>query len=627
LGAGKSVLSSIIAYNIHGKAQIVDGVAVVPYAVYFSYSQPAQGLYHYIDEILFARSDGVTRDVPYPLILSPKPTEGSPRQFGLADLQSNLIGHLENLPPGGSPFGVSDQEWSFRRTLLEEYPAHIQGSTFWDTAGSQTWNSIPRPVIPPGMKRIDVRPFVFIDAVNFFFDWNEARQAVAALIGVFRSKKWPLVLTIENSGENAKSEHRQLMSSVEFEADTVVELAVRATEYTRHTIEVKKNRHSQPIYGPQLYRIEKPEHSLSNIPRHGQPHTGFMIFHSIHWFLSHARERHLCTSRYHSGMHEFDGILTKGVPTQAVDPEQESLLPPDSFILVRGHKGGHKLSIAFNLLVAGLWDNRKREPPDGDGAGAVTSESRNVLLLSLGEEINLTIPKIALARSLDLAPHAHNNGDRFEFRIDGMEPVPEHLANPGKIMLRGWRPAGTPATGQLIEATFKAGYLSPDEFLWVVEHLVMYYNPCRILIENTAHLRMRFPELHHERMLFAAISSLTQSKQIMVIVTDVLGEGSDVQLSYGLAASADCVVDLSPLTREDFYVHKHYEACAAHLKAVTRGKTDSIPTWSKMAISNVRGKNYRRAQYGITVFNMKQRNSLFLLDISHFFDPDEQAPL
>ncbi len=72
--------------------------------------------------------------------------------------------------------------------------------------------------------------------------------------------------------------------------------------------------------------------------------------------------------------------------------EKPALLPPDAFILVHGKKGGHKLSVAFNILVAGLWDRRK--------ASAENNEivmSNSVMLLSMGEETRIQVNRIALA--------------------------------------------------------------------------------------------------------------------------------------------------------------------------------------------------------------------------------------
>jgi hypothetical protein len=647
-GAGKSVLTSILSYNIHGHPMVTKDRIIVPFVIYFSFCQSAAGLYRYIDQILEPNdpdqpADPALPPLIYPLILSPSAYRAMQTDRGLSELQQLLADNLKELLKGPAQM---DPEWSKIKPTLRSYLDKCKLEHFWVTPGYEV---IPPEVSNPGNLAIELRHIVCVDPINFYFDATTpagAREKIAGLFNSFRAKQWPLIVTLENAGDDASAEHRQLMAVVEFECDTVLELKSRAAPYVRRAIEVKKNRNGHSQYGSQLYRIEQKENSLSNIPPpedDPNKHPGFLVIPSIHSFLSRARERHQSRERYRSGMFEFDQLLCQGQPPTRNDTgdSDRNLLPSDSCILVRGGKGGHKLSLAFNLLCAGLWDPRRSE--EDEEKKKIISATQHVLLLSLGEEINLTIPRIALGRSVNGPESQFNNGHQLRFCETPSESREQRDHPAFKIIIREWANENTAAVdplevgrihaesaaivrtvvnGRLIEATFKPGNLSPDEFLWVVERLVMHYNPSRILVENTAHLRMRFPELHAERMLFPALSSLTQSKQVMLIVSDVLGDGSDEQLSYGLAAGADFVVDLSAMSLGDFPNPQDYKECCKTLASITPGENiNYYPTWSKMAISNVRGKNYRRGQYGVTVIGKPQGNSLVLADITKYFAP------
>jgi hypothetical protein len=647
MGVGKSALSTILAHNIPGREIPFGDHILMPFVLYLSFSQPASGLYHYIDEIL-------PREQPEkrlcPLIISPHVSEQ--QDIGL----ENLAEFLNPFDPAGQgPVWNEVLKWDTASDLMKRYVD--ERITMGHSSTEVGRRVIPELSEEQRQKRVKLIPLVCVDAINFFFNASDARSVVAKLVNRFRTNRWPLLATIEDAGSAAAEKHRQLMSWVEFESDTVIELAVQPAQYIRHTIKVKKNRNSQPRFGTHLYRIEPQGHSLWNIPpKHGEPkHTGFMVFPSIHWFLSQSRDRHDSTEGYHSGMDQFDRILWEGLPTaKPDDAKTQQLLPRDAFILVRGGKGGHKLPIAFNLLAAGLWDHRREERQvEKDASGNIVRDDKGkpkdhliceptdrVMLISLGEEINLTIPKIALGHSLGGAT-ANDNSGLIEFGgaieppIEPIYPESHRKPDPSyKLVIREWK-AHSPSDpeteqGTLVEARFKPGHLSPDEFLWVVQRLVEEHKPSRVLVENTAHLQMSFPELYQERMLFPALASWAQSKQIMLIVTDVMGEGSDQQLSYGLSAGADFVVDLAPLDVKQFEGIEIYHQCHAFLNGkVQKSLPDRAPApaWSRMVISNVRGKNYRRAQYAVAVFTQGPKNCLFLSDITEFFaagscDPD-----
>jgi len=618
IGTGKSVLASILASNLHYRKS--NGFLL--FSVYFSFTQPSSGLYNYINDILDrppptkpnSNKDTSQNSIksspprPYPLIVSPKTARRISETDGVAVLHRCLVDNLALLrtPPFAS--ASASQEGDIWKRL-REYTENFNRSGEW-VIGAKVEDIAPEYLMTSNLSQkadqpVRILPVVFVDPINFFFDYRDSRMTISELFATFRVLKWPLIATLEDVEIAANEPYCQLASYVEFESDAVLELAIRATPYVRRTIEVKKSRNSQPIYGPQAYRIDSRKHSLSNIPSswQGEKHPGFLIFRSIHWYLSRSRKRYSSEERYYSGMHHFDDILTVGMEPGMEPP---LALPPDAFILVRGKKGGHKLSVAFNLLVAGLWDVRRKEED--------IKESESTMLLSLGEETSIDVSNIALAWSGTGANTKDNanNIQKIERTKDSLSRDKDEAQEVGeKVIINEWfwKPLDAEVKlTKLIEVTFKPGYLSPEEFLWVVESLAEEYQPSRLLVENTAHLRMRFPELHKETMLFPALSSLTHSKQIMLIVTDVLGDGSDEELSYGLAACADYIVHL-----EQIQEIKEY---ADTLEKGMPGRTyRKEQTWFRMLVSNIRGKNYFRVPYAVTVSLRNDQNTLFLVKL------------
>ena len=629
-GKGKSVLSSIIANNLHlthpkmspslelskkPKENIEKESDYCNFSIYFSFNQPSKSIYYYIDEIVRSK-DNNHEEKPYPLILSPVNHKQFSDKDGVAVLRRFLLKSLEFAIP--KIFDNRNENKSISENI-SIWLETLNSYGWWECGLSDFYKTAPKDVNM--LNKIDVHqckrliPIVFVDPINFFFHYQDSRQAISELFASFRSLKIPLVVTLEDACIPENFAVWQLARNAEFESDLILELNERNIAHKRNVIEIRKNRNSQPIFGQQMYRIEKKHHSLYNIPHIWQKkHPGILIFRSIHCHMSSSRSRSIPEKRYKSGIKEIDDILLKGIKNK--EHKKEALLPPDAFILVRGEKGGHKLSLAFNLLIGGLRYQREKETKMVKKNKQITIEpsENNAILLSLGEETSINIPYIALTKILS---HEGSKLEREEETEDDIKSGDNWSAG-NKVMIHKWRfkkkeiQDNYPVTGKLIELNFKPGHLSPEEFLWIVESACSEYKPSRILIENTAHLRMRFPELYAEEMLFPALSSFTHKNHIMLIVTDVMGAGSDEILSYGLAACADYICNLNSLDRITIN---------PYIKMVDGKKTANRPgageIWSELVFNNIRGKNYLRPAYGVTVlkesFNNQDFNVLLLV--------------
>ena len=602
-GARKSVLASFLAYNLHTQPQEErqsgqPAKLILPFVVYFSFAQPAIELRTYIKEII--ASEG---NVDFPLILSPTESRMSVDGDGLAALQRCLVDQLTQIIPYTHRNPTKDEEFpTFSRSDLIPLVNKFKESSQWDVGLSEADRSAA------GDQKGEILPIIVVDPVNHFFDYRDTRATIATLFQTFRILGWPIILTLEDPGAAATEIRRQWASDVEFEADVVLNLSVQTEPYTRRRIEVTKSRHASPRFGIQPYRIEQSRLVRGNSMPWETSRPGVMIYKSTHWVISDSRTKKNETpnNAYYSGIARFDRILREGV-----DQVKESL-PKDAMILVGGQKGGHKLTLAFNLLVVGLWSYDER--PARDRAGA--------LLLSFGEETGIHVPDIALAYTQDLDVNApgensgRSNGDNISWIRE-----PEEL-NCKKIIIKKWSPGKKVGMNEdlakeflpLIEITFKPGYLSPEEFLWIVDSMIQHYQPNRVLVDNTAHLRMRFPALAREEMLFPAISSLTQAANVMLIIINVSGEGSDDKLTYGLEAAADYVVDLDRLEDDDQPRLDAVEVAGPNVR--TWAQIIGL-TWAKLSVRNVRDKNYNKTSYAMTVAPMKAQDgkyALFILD-------------
>lgn len=606
VGTGKSILASLIANNIHWKEVKIDNfITRVPFCIYFSFAQPANGILRYIEDVLTfgknRRVDNENLKNTRPLIISPRDLGALVGANGLAVLRRNLIDLL-------SPFAylqtLEPKKEADVANRAKKFVDVLNNSGDWDIPEKvfQKSVSVSGSLTDSEQERFELLPVVFVDPINVFLHFQDSRVVVSEIFGTFRRWGVPLVVLLEDAGEKADEAHRQLTSDIEFEADVLLHLADTGTKHKHRTIEVVKNRNAQPIHGLQTYRIENPEHSLWNVLNENDrtKHEGFIIFRSIHWFLSRSRDRKGAERKAGStGIARLDHALTSKGDT-------EPPLPEDAFVLVRGEKGGHKLSVAFNILVAGLWT--------GDPERKHPENRKHTMLLSLGEETSIDISRIGLACSCTMiSKNGERNQNANHIRWGTPPPDEENLKGEvgPKVIIHEWtyEDEEMSETKPLIEVTLKPGHLSPDEFLWIIETLLDRYKPKRVLLENTAHLYMRFPELHDQQMLFPALSSLTRSRNIMLIVTHVSGDGSVKELAYGLAACADYIVNVDGLNEEESSkMNENFikEIDNILCKCIQIASKQPGHTWARMTVNNIRGKNYLQERLGVTVMQCSE---------------------
>lgn len=570
VGAGKSALAALIACRLNPCPETDEGS---PLPIYLSFDHPARGVADYIERIL-----GQSDSAALPLILSPRQPRRILQEGGIGSLRRLLADFLTRLKPNSfAPESTPGPSGSFLDW--------IESSPDWSPANQEMIGNVRRS---RGRKGAALAPVMFLDPINFFFEYRDSRAVVSELFETFRTTGIALITTLEDTAAAGDQAHRQLASDVEFEADVAITLEVLSKSHIRRTISVIKNRQSSSVYGPHAYRIEDPQHSLSNLLS-GKPHehTGFLIFSSIHNILSRSWERAETTTYHRSGIGGFDAML------RSPSGSENNLLPEDAVILVNGEKGTHKLSLAFNLLVGGVC--------------CASDKDQSAMLISFGDETSIQVPKIALAWGKE-------EGFNNSYYIDSFKPLhSEGKKDQGgfKALIHGWESTrrSKPSKAQLFwEVLLKPGHLHPEEFLWIVEALFDQYKPSRMLIENTAHLHSRFPELDAEPMLFTALSAIAHKRKAMLIITDVEGEGADKRLSRGLAALAHYVATLSPPSAP---LEECNNALSKFLEQPATANTSV--TFADLRLRNVRGKNYNGASRLLTVARVEGRSRLILL--------------
>ena len=615
-GTGKTVFASNLAFNLHNTASGTGEGRILPFCVYFSFGQSAQSVRGIIDALRRDGGGGTGIPVYYPCIVTADLPALELAGQGLPLLRRLLV---EALGPLSDPFAPDGGLPDFG-----SYVNHLKRVSGLDVAEEEVVGTDEAP------KRL---PVVFVDPINYFFDIADTRPTIADLFRLFRTWPWPFVVTLEDPAGAPNSVSAELARAVEFEADTILHLTYESTPYARRYVEVLKSRFAQPIFGRHTFRIDGPSHSLKDVwiiksksersktDDHASDapdvrlksivndqkvfrHPGVLIFRSIHWYNSRSWPRvppsahrdDVRPPRYHTGIVELDYALNGEPFALEAHDEPPTPLPLNSSLLVCGAKGGHKLAFAFNLLVAGLWDTRTRVEEDGDER---VPESESALLVSFGEQGSADPRRVALADSL-LSGNPECNSPKLGRlqEVDRRDSQAAKEVGP-KLIVSKWAPEVETTGQKLIEAHFRPGYLGVDEFLWAMEGLVDGYRPSRVLIDSTAHLRTRFPGLYAEPMLFTALSGLVRSRGAMLITIDVTGKGHDKALSYGVAASADYVIELGRL-RGKVVVLRDSGDWRERLRQ--RGVEDPERlNWAKMTLGNVRGKKYGRFAHAVGV--------------------------
>lgn len=617
-GSGKTVLSTIIASNLFAKSPIprnapnpqTDEPRTSPihraYPVYFTFSQPPAGIRNYLTSLWGKHAQMAN----FP-ILTPRRFDEARIGDGITVLRRQLLDILVGFQIQNEPH--------VPKTLVTQL--WERAASCWKTEPEEPRSAIPTTIENDNPEAI-WNPVAIVDPVNYFFNYHDSRLLLSELINAFRELQWPLILILEDAGEEQDLNLRTLASLVEFESDLIIEMKSHVTGYQRRHLRVAKSRNIQPLFGWHLMRIDEPDHSLSGIPSRQTyswespliniPNPGLTLFPSIHNYLTSNRAKP-------------DPELTySGIP--CLDWKSKPL-HADSLIVVTGDKGHHKLPIAFNILCAGLWaedpkpvialsfgeslshsiarlplstwntkhtqtttgtdqtneeclqgfDSPLRYRPyyqlavitEDEIDKLPTNKTSLVVFAQIKEEIHIRIfnkrgemhhknvtsilDKNKLSSLKEQIANCHPGANQTLSLIDTQKIINDcfsaiDFTDLSREMSTIWihRPINQdhPAHIPLYELDFRPGFLAVEEFLWMLENLITQLQPSRILIENTAQLSLRFPELAEQDLLIAALQSLARKHNIMFIVDAVTDAGCSKLLPDGAAVQADVLFSL-----------------------------------------------------------------------------------
>ncbi len=385
-------------------------------------------------------------------------------------------------------------------------------------------------------RKTDIVYVVFIDSINAFFSDFHDRMVMHKLLGLSREFRTVTFMLLEDYATTQSQEFLYLAKSLEFDADIVMELTSDNEPYYKRYIEITKNRYAPRVNGKQLYKIASAGNAIGPYERR----IGLLIYFSIHNHFVHSRHPQKPKDNdVSTGIRHLDKILTG---EKQDSEETKNAVPSNSFILVRGPSGGHKLSLAFNILVGGVKEN---------------DASSSAMIISFHDENTMNLEDIAIAMNLNPPKEEiikiENDEGTKEKDGDGKDSTPKKISiNKYMIRLRSGK------MGTLHEVTFRPGFLTTEEFFYAFEQLIVEHAPARVLIDNTNLMRMRFTELCKDTMLLAAVLRFLKAHNILSILIDVTGEGSLIDLSYGLKGMADYILQVDPFSQfiENDYIYR-----------------------------------------------------------------------
>lgn len=760
-GSGKSVLATQLAQRMHCRQDIILNEKsykkqIKPFCMYFSFTQSWKNVRYCITSFQDSESNK-GNETNLPMMLSPSNLIITQGANGLNLLQRYLIDTFNFLR---SPLDDKVDKIITKEQLKNLYEK-LKKNHIWNLREMD---------LPTETNEGDYSylPIIFIDPLNFFFGMEDSRNTLSKLFSLSSLWQWPFIFILEYDCNRVDPNFVGLVGSAEFEADYLIELSKHHKRHFYRFIEIKKNRHSSPIYGFQMFKISSRNHALSQIDNR----KGFLIYPSIHFSLSKTMHRSdQSENRKSSGISHLDDIILG-----TSDPDnRKNALPQDSFILVTGKKGGHKLTVAYNILLGGLrpggteanscnkypslfnmesiqnglitenkmWNNfflpnsfliindnlnflfktgnnsndlrslngiskwlftirpflnglfttegindwdkfhgacktlncnipelsdnsdtkneiiniinnhlkdkqiydngflfkhptkqfdeKSEKPKENDFqevnrllletiypnkiANTQEYEFAPVMLINLEEEKSLDFKRIARACGPGMIHgcREYNANNSAFYKI--LSEVPLKVKRAGEaagdkmriihhiISILEYDP---PRIADVIEVALKPGFLSVEECLFVFDKLTDKYKPSRVLLNNAPLLGLRFPELSKEPLLFPAIISLMRNKNVMFIVIDVPGSGSDDKLSYGLQAMADYVVSMSVRERVSDPDDKKIFLSGNNVILI-KDFIAGDSTWAEMVVSNVRGKNYSRQIRNVSVVTCAEK--------------------
>ncbi|MDP8254748.1 MAG: ATPase domain-containing protein [Candidatus Alcyoniella australis] len=398
-----------------------------------------------------------------------------------------------------------------------------------------------------GSKKLDRILAIVVDSLNVFSCNPLTREQLYRIFTLF-SRHVPLsIFLYEQDQSSLDNGSSPLISDVEFLADIVITLDWdERSEYKVKIIEITKSRYQRHVFGKHPFKIRVDD-------------PVFRIFVSMHHQIIQAKRRKQSEKEDQQNTSNSQGksVVSFGISEidkliyDNADKRNAEEFERDGCIILEGERGTHKFAVAMNYLFDSV------------------RNGKDAVVINLGERVDIKrIPQELDGRMTFTPPQRTIAQDKFEITA----------------YTRGCK------KGTLHILDFDPGFLLAEEFIGIFDEFIEKHpNIERVLFNSTAHLPLRFPLLHAERIFMPMLINYLKEKHIGSLFIAVNGPGADDQLLFGLRAMADIIIKLGIIDRTRYLVTPQNTVYLPK-----KWKTDIRQKAMTISVENITGKVYKK---------------------------------
>jgi KaiC/GvpD/RAD55 family RecA-like ATPase len=427
----------------------------------------------------------------------------------------------------------------------------------------------------------DVYPIFYIDSINAFSTDMLTRNEIFRLFSLFKNNNIPVVMTLERHHNHEVDADAECVQNAKFLADIVINLTKdNSTGYLRDYLEIEKSRVARQVLGKHHYKIRTFPNAVRIVY---DPRTGIVLYPSIHFVLSKARDQ--TTGREEN----FIICGEKGdLKKILISPS----IKAGEFFSIVGPPGTHKLALGMNLAM-----------------GHLDAQAPSLLIINFGGSGDFNFKGVAWTADRQYCRELHHEPSDPNKKDKSVEPdssikVWEDLYE-CETDLEGVPPD---KKTRVTIVSFKVGYLSPEECFYVVKKAIDEAKKAgrefsSVLLSDTAELCNGFPALVSDPLFLPALIDLFSENNLVTVCIGVDIESSqkstDINNSLSSRANYRIVLshfpDVQTLSQQ---IVKSALKKRAGAGIDPREAQNSIEQMTEqlvfLVVDNVTGKHYRR---------------------------------
>lgn len=407
-------------------------------------------------------------------------------------------------------------------------------------------------------------PVFFIDSINAFSMEELSRNEIYRLFSLFRNQHVPAILTMEHHWNRQIGVESDNVQNAKFLADIVISLTKDSSSgYLKYYLEVEKSRVSRQALGRHLYKIRT---NLIADEIHHDPRTGIVLYPSIHFVLSKARENTVKAGG--------DYFVSEADEDLQNIMKSTSIRPGACFSII-GPPGTHKLALGMNLSM-----------------GYKEGKLPSLLVVNFGGSKDFKFDGVAWTQSRQYCKW-----------------LTQTLADEGESEVKFWKTqyryqpkqerGKESHDAQVTIVTFRIGQLTPEECFYVIEKVIRESNENQfssVLLSDTAELCNGFPLLASDPLFLPVLIDLFATRKLVTVCIGV-DEGQSAKntdINFSLSSRADYRIVLSHYP--DIQRLSEYVVNAFLPEQEGKKKSDRYPNEQlvSLVVDNVTGKHYGR---------------------------------